>query len=128
MEELPTELLVRIFEYSTVCPKDYASWSRVSRLFHGIAKNNCYGLLTKSLLLLSSREKELTRQRDEKTKELNEHKSLLLGRDITITKLRESLNKEMRNNTDLRRMLEESTERLKNQPDSSGYVRMGFNY
>lgn len=125
MEELPTELLVLIFEYSTASPRDYASWSRVSKLFRGIAKNNCYRLMTKSLFLFSDRNKELARQKDEKTRELEKTQLLLKSREKDLFNNREALNKKTLENT---RLYEENQSLAKNQSDPSGYVRMSFNY
>ncbi|AHC55181.1 hypothetical protein D1R32_gp464 [Tunisvirus fontaine2] len=121
MEQLPNEVLVIIFEYSTTYPQDFASWSHVSRLFRGIAKANCFETMSKSLITLSRRNKEIERQQVEKdAKQLAEKQKLWSEnhkKSLELAKFR-----------DLCSMQEKQILKLRRQPDSSGYVRMDFNY
>ncbi|AEA06946.1 hypothetical protein LAU_0093 [Lausannevirus] len=122
IEELPQELLVRIYEHSSGFPKDHKNWCLVSRLFYGIAKRNSYKNLTRFCFHLSKRNKKIKRQKDEQLdkfiKEKKDAANRLQKKTVQLLDLQRISKANENEIFQLKRISE----------NSGGYQKLGFNY
>ncbi|AMQ10560.1 hypothetical protein [Brazilian marseillevirus] len=121
MEEFPNEILVIIFEYVATQPKDYTSWSLVSKRFRCIAKANSHEILTKGIRVLLEKNKCL----EKKKEKMFDH---FLEREKGITN---NLRKKVCEISRLRKELktkEEENESIRQKNERSQYLGRNLRY